>query len=144
MLKIFRYILRRRCRKVYKPSDFQCKCNGLCDKSGSMDVEVLEAVETMARRLGEKLVITSAFRCPQHNHNVGGVPDSKHLFGLAVDLEPPSGMTPEVFAKYASESFDIFENGGIGLYDTFVHLDNRGRRARWDERTLVEDISYAQ
>ena len=25
---------------------------------------------------------------------------------------------------------------GIGKYDTFVHLDLRGEKARWDERTV--------
>jgi uncharacterized protein YcbK (DUF882 family) len=25
--------------------------------------------------------------------------------------------------------------GGVGFYDTFVHVDARGKRARWDYRS---------
>lgn len=38
-------------------------------------------------------VITSALRTPGHNAAVGGVPDSMHVTGQAVDFVPPKGMT---------------------------------------------------
>ena len=44
----------------------------------------------LANRAREELkgagFISSGLRCPQHNANVGGVSDSRHLSGKAVDL----------------------------------------------------------
>lgn len=39
--------------------------------------------------------INVAYRCPQVNAAVGGVPDSYHMRGLAVDIGPGSGFTAE-------------------------------------------------
>lgn len=42
--------------------------------------------------------ITSGQRTPEHNAAVGGVPDSMHLSGQAVDFVPPKGTTKEQVA----------------------------------------------
>jgi zinc D-Ala-D-Ala carboxypeptidase len=43
--------------------------------------------------LGVPLLVTSGYRTPQHNREVGGASDSDHLNGLAADFEP-QGLTP--------------------------------------------------
>lgn len=43
-------------------------------------------------------------------------------------------MTAEQLAQ-AGEQIELFAIGGIGRYNTFVHFDVRGRRARWDNRS---------
>ena len=43
---------------------------------------------TELRGIIEKPVyITSGYRCPEYNHKVGGVVNSYHLIGLAVDIK---------------------------------------------------------
>jgi zinc D-Ala-D-Ala carboxypeptidase len=37
------------------------------------------------------IIITCGYRTPEHNAEIGGVPDSAHTKGLAVDIEAPAG-----------------------------------------------------
>ena len=38
---------------------------------------------------GKPLTITSGYRCARHNAEVGGVPNSRHMRGLAADVAVP-------------------------------------------------------
>lgn len=116
---------------------FKCKCGGLCFHDDDVEPLLIKTLNMMQEELGVQFIINSGFRCPEHNNNVGGTLQSRHLFGLAADVATPKGMTSEEFAM-AGEKHQPFANGGIGLYDTFVHFDVRGRRARWDRRTVAE------
>lgn len=51
--------------------------------------------------------------------------------GTATDIVV-KGMTPDEVAD-ACEKFD-----GLGRYDTFTHIDSRGKKARWDFRSKKE------
>lgn len=43
-----------------------------------------------ARELfGSPIVITCGYRSPEHNAEIGGVPESAHTKGLAVDIKAP-------------------------------------------------------
>lgn len=79
--------------------------------------------------------INSGYRSPSHNQNVGGAANSQHVFGRAADIVV-SGAKPIDVANRIEELIrkgDMLQ-GGIGIYDTFVHYDIRGNRARWDYR----------
>src|SRR5687768_9331750 len=42
---------------------------------------------------GSPIFVTSAYRNKEHNKAVGGVPNSKHIYGEAVDIRMPSTAT---------------------------------------------------
>ncbi|MRG96748.1 D-Ala-D-Ala carboxypeptidase family metallohydrolase [Polyangium spumosum] len=48
-------------------------------------LELLEAVEA---EYGETVTVNSSWRCPQRNKAVGGVPNSNHQHGGAIDMKP--------------------------------------------------------
>jgi len=73
-------------------------------------------------KVGEAIFIVSGYRCPEHNRAVGGVADSLHKTGRAVDIRA-QGIIPEKLAKIA------YEEGfcTVIIYDTFCHCQFQGR-----------------
>lgn len=96
-----------------------------------VDEELVEKLQKLRDRLDVPLVINSAYRCPERNKQVGGVKNSQHIKGKAADISLETiDVDIERLAQIAhSVGFD-----GIGLYNTFIHLDVRGYQARWDNR----------
>ena len=120
--------------KNFKLKEFECKCG--CD----MPLEVYENIIKLASQLqflrdytGRPITINSAYRCPEHNAKVGGSKTSQHLLGKAADITIQSLKPAEVFVLI-EELIDMGHmlQGGLGLYDTFVHYDIRKTKARWN------------
>ena len=113
--------------------DFSCRCG--CGFDDPYPV-LLAKVEQLEAELDCEALVTSGCRCPTRNRIEGGTPNSYHLNGMAADLRFARGgqvvaineITPLV------EGMVTLNNCGLGLYDTFIHVDARGHRARWDER----------
>lgn len=74
--------------KYFDRSEFACKCGGrYCNGFPVEPNEVLVRLADRARKeFGSPATISSAIRCNQHNANVGGVSNSKHKLGLAMDI----------------------------------------------------------
>ncbi len=120
--------------KNFKLKEFECKCG--CD----MPLEVYENVIKLASQLqflrdytGRPITINSAYRCPEHNAKVGGSKTSQHLLGKAADITIQSLKPAEVFVLI-EDLIDMGHmlQGGLGLYETFVHYDIRKTKARWN------------
>lgn len=90
------------------------------------------------------VAINSGFRSAKHNEAIGGAEKSQHMI-FATDCSPnlksnrlgvitPPNRQREAIEMFADEAAWMgFQ--GIGLYDTFIHLDLRDSPARWDHRT---------
>ena len=59
----------------------------------------------------------------------------RHILGKAADIVV-SGIKTGFLYQYIEDAISNGEmlQGGLGLYDTFVHYDIRGTKARWDYR----------
>lgn len=77
----------------------------------------------------------SAYRTPSWNKKQKGSERSYHMYGLAVDVSA-RGKTPAQLATWAEAHMP--GGGGIGLYKTFVHIDFRTGRYRFDKTTGME------
>ena len=69
--------------------------------------------------------INCGYRCPKHNAEVGGVPNSQHVDGSAADVDA-GGSGVEILARV----FEGLRADGVGRYfdDNFVHVDVRDGR----------------
>lgn len=109
----------------FKPEEIACK------GSGSILVvpEALDKLQKLRDIIGKPLVINSAYRSPSHNKEVGGSPNSQHLFGIAFDISLEGHNRDDITAVAEHVGFI-----GIGQYNHFIHLDTRLEKARWDFR----------
>jgi len=110
----------------FSRSEFKCNCNNC--KFAAVDVELLEVLEDVRSHFNAPITITSGWRCHDYNALVGGAKDSYHKRGTAADFQV-SGVTPLEVYKWLDERYS--HKYGIGLYNSWVHLDVRSEKARW-------------
>lgn len=107
-----------------------------------MPSEVLDNIKVLAKQIqtirdaiGAPLHINSAYRSPEHNKRIGGVKNSQHVLGKAADLSSRDISPDNLHAIIKSLIFEgKIINGGLGIYNGFVHYDIRSTPARWDYR----------
>lgn len=107
--------------KHFKLSDFTCKCG--CNQV-MYTPSLVHKLDDMADHFKRDVIVTSGYRCKQHNKFVGGVKDSTHLTGQAVDFVV-RGVSPAKVVQYLADY-----DGGVGLYERHVHIDT-GIKKRW-------------
>lgn len=72
--------------------------------------------------------ITSAKRSIAENEAAGGVPNSQHLFGQAIDMKPYGSTTYSRLLEHIhnfSDTVHVFDQ--LILYPTFIHISFGGR-----------------
>ena len=112
--------------KHFNRQEFRCKC-GRCDLD-TVDAELLKVLEEIRAYFERPIHITSGYRCPAWNSFQGGI-TSQHLYGRAADFFI-DGIKPVQIAKWLDDHYP--EKYGVGLYDSWVHLDTRTNGpARW-------------
>jgi len=91
-------------------------------------VPVLDAIRG---ELGEAITLNSVFRAPVYNSCIGGVVDSQHLELTAADCVAQSASSLELYQIAQHVRHQGIFAGGIGLYNSFVHIDVRGDNVDW-------------
>lgn len=98
-----------------------------------ISTKLVEILEQIRQHFGQAVTITSGYRTVSHNATIpNSSKKSQHLFGLAADIKV-NGYSPETVYAYAETLLP--GTGGIGIYDTIVHVDVRKSKSRWDYRT---------
>lgn len=121
----------------FRLSELQCKDGQDFVAVDPRLVELLENIRSMCD--GEAVHVNSGFRTASWNRQQkGSAVNSRHLYGMAADIwvghydkykRPVRTKTPAEVAEIA----EIFlgSSGGIGIYNTFTHVDVRTGSSRW-------------
>lgn len=118
--------------RYFTKTEFKCKCGGKhCNGyPAEIDMTMVGYADEIRHRLGKPLNVNSGLRCSVWNQKQGGVSNSQHLYGTAVDLDCPAGTTPSEMAAIAEEVMG--GTGGIGIYSWGIHIDSRKTKSRWN------------
>ncbi len=100
----------------------------LCCSFDTVDGELLRVLNDLRFSFSAQVIINSGCRCVKHNADVGGTPESQHLLGKAADIVVKGIPAKEIYDHLTHKYIGMY---GIGLYDNFVHLDVRNKKARW-------------
>lgn len=108
--------------KHFKRSEFKCKCGG--KHCNGFPVEPKEKLVKVADRtrehFGNRITVSSGVRCEQHNANVGGVANSRHKQGKAMDF-CVSGMSASMVLTYVQKQPEI--RYAYAIDSNYVHMD---------------------
>jgi uncharacterized protein YcbK (DUF882 family) len=101
--------------KYFQLSEFACKCG--CGYN-VIDFALVHELDEIRRIYGRPMIIASGCRCAKHNEAEGGVSESAHTKGLAVDIECKNSRDRyDMLLPLLSRFFRV----GIGK--TFIHID---------------------
>lgn len=101
--------------EYFTASEFRCKC---CDRNETHHQAIIR-LDAARKAAGIPFIINSAYRCREHNREVGGSDTSSHLSGWAFDIH----------AESSYEKFNIVKGlmaagfNRIGVGTNFVHAD---------------------
>ena len=113
----------------FEIAEVKCQGHGVHGECCVEDT-LLDMLEELRENLKTPLVIKSGFRCMPHNKEIGGAPDSKHIYGEAVDIH---NVRPWLRAKLVHEAHRIGFRG-FGFYKGHIHLDIRAESpAYWSD-----------
>ena len=121
--------MREKVSKHFYRDEYACKCGCGFDV---VDIELNKVHEEIREYFGTPVFINSACRCEAHNKSIGGEDNSQHKLGKASDIVV-NGITPQRVHQFIETTYP--DKLGLGLYDTFVHVDVRKNKARWDKRS---------
>ena len=101
----------------FTEDEMRCKCG-----CGTLIVQPLHffRMNLLRHAINSPLTPSSWCRCPDHNQAVGGKDTSSHPEGWATDIVTFTLLFQVKIIFYAG----VIGFHGIGVGDTFVHLDN--------------------
>lgn len=109
----------------FSPREIACKGTGRL----LVNADALDKLQELRNRLGVPIILTSAYRSPQHNATLpGAAKNSFHMQGNAFDVRMEN-HNPSHFEQVAREVGFT----GIGYYPRsgFMHIDTRPTPATW-------------
>jgi len=104
----------------FSRDEFACRCGKCGGFPAEPDVDLVRKADTLRVHLGVPIHVSSGVRCTTHNAAVGGVINSRHLTGKAMDFRAEGFSAAQVLAR-------VNLLGGIryayAIDESYVHMD---------------------
>lgn len=118
----------------FKVREFKCKDGS--DKI-LIDHYLVYFLQLIRNNFKKAVNINSGYRTPTYNKKVGGASKSQHLQGAAADIHI-NGVTPLQIAQFA----ETINMQGIGLYNSFTHVDTRSTKSFWKGSNQIKMSTF--
>lgn len=108
--------------EYFKKSEFACKCGGKYCNGYPTDIseKLVKVADRTRRNFGKAVTVSSGLRCEKHNANVGGVSNSRHKYGKAMDFCVAGKSAAQVLA-YVQKQPEI--RYAYAINSSYVHMD---------------------
>lgn len=107
--------------EFFEKAEFGCKCGRFCDGyPADISPVLVQTADRVRKHFGAPVIVSSGLRCRQHNVNVGGVSNSRHLTGKAMDF-CVQGKTAAAVLEFVQRQRSIRYAYAIG--GQYVHMD---------------------
>lgn len=108
--------------RYFTREEFRCQCGGrYCGGFPAEPSETLVALaEKVREHFGVPMIVSSGLRCQKHNAAVGGVSNSRHLSGRAMDFTLRGRSAGEILA-YVQTLPGV--NYAYAIDGSYVHMD---------------------
>jgi uncharacterized protein YcbK (DUF882 family) len=110
----------------FKPKELSCShCKEL-----KIDTDLMNLLQKAREELGP-IVVSSGYRCPEHNNNISKKTgkNGPHTTGKAIDLFVTNGQERKRFIDYFTNKVT-----GLGISKSFIHIDLLGSEDGFEMR----------
>ena len=103
-------------------SEFACHCGGKYCKGFPAEPQekLIRVADRVRKNLGGTANVSSGVRCSRHNSNVGGVSNSRHLQGKAMDFSVAGKSAAQLLAEVQRHPEIRY---AYAIDSSFVHMD---------------------
>lgn len=106
--------------KYFKKSEFACKCGKCGGYPANPKEKLIRVADKVRQNLGGAATVSSGVRCSQHNAAVGGVSNSRHLTGRAMDFCVAGKTANQVLTEVNKHSEIRY---AYAIDNRYVHMD---------------------
>lgn len=106
--------------QYFARGEFACKCGNCGGFPKEPDIVLIQLAESTRQHFGKPILVSSGVRCPDHNAAVGGVSNSRHLLGKAMDF-CVQGYPAQTVLAYLQQQPEL--RYAYAIDGSYVHMD---------------------